>query len=297
MYHNPVLLKECIEGLKIKPDGTYVDATFGGGGHSKEILKRLENGKLFAFDQDEDAIRNRIEDPRIIMINSNFRYIKNFLRFYKSVPVNGIIADLGISSHQIDEAERGFSIRSEGRLDMRMDRRHDLTAREIVNTYPENQLRRIFQDYGEVRNANQIARLIVSARKDNFFQTTADLKEVIETVSGKGRENKYMAQVFQALRIEVNKELESLKELLINGTRILQQGGRFVILSYHSLEDRIVKNFFRSGNSEGIIIKDFYGNVLLPFKVINRKPIVPSANEIMRNSRARSARMRIAEKI
>jgi len=297
MYHNPVLLKESIDALNITPDGIYVDATFGGGGHSRAILKKLKNGRLFAFDQDEDAMSNRIDDPRITMINSNFRYIKNFLRFYKSVPVDGIIADLGISSHQIDVDERGFSTRSDGTLDMRMDRRQELTAGDIINTYPQDQIQRVIKEFGEVRNALQVSRIIVSARKEKLFRTTADLKETLESVAEKGKENKYFAQVFQALRIEVNRELESLTELLINGTSILRQGGRFVILSYHSLEDRIIKDFFRSGNAAGIINKDFYGKPLLPLKVITRKPIMPSDDEIMKNKRARSARMRIAEKI
>ena len=296
MYHNPVLLKESIDALNINPDGIYVDATFGGGGHSRAILNNLKNGKLFAFDQDEDALDNQIDDPRIIMINSNFRYIKNFLRFYKSVPVDGIIADLGISSHQIDKAERGFSTRSEGILDMRMDRRQDLTAQDIINTYPQDKLRQIFKELGEIRNAFQIAKIIVSERKNKLYQSTADLKETLTSVAEKGKENKYFAQVFQALRIEVNRELESLTEFLINGTSILKQGGRFVILSYHSLEDRIVKDFFRSGNAAGIINKDFYGNTLVPLRVITRKPIIPSVDEILNNNRARSARMRIAEK-
>lgn len=297
MFHNPVLLKESIDALNITPDGIYVDATFGGGGYSKAILKKLKKGKLFAFDRDEDAIRNQIEDPRITMINSNFRYIKNFLRFYKSIPVDGIIADLGISSHQIDEAERGFSTRLDGTLDMRMDRRQDLTARDIINTYTQDQLQRVFKEFGEVRNALQISRIIVSARKEKQFQTTADLKEKIKVIAEKGKENKYFAQVFQALRIEVNRELESLTQLLVNGTSILRIGGRFVILSYHSLEDRIVKDFFRSGNAGGIIHKDFYGNALSSLKAITSKPIIPSDNEIIKNNRARSARMRIAEKI
>jgi 16S rRNA (cytosine1402-N4)-methyltransferase len=297
MFHKSVLLKESIEALAIRPDGTYVDATYGGGGHSKEILKYLKGGKLFAFDQDATALQNTISDQQITMINSNFRYIRNFLRLYKAVPVDGILADLGVSSHQIDEPIRGFSTRFEGELDMRMDQKKSLTAKEIVNHYPEEKLIEIFYTYGELTNAKKMARLIVSARKEKEIVTTSDLKDVLKTSFIKGHENKFFAQVFQSLRIETNQELEALKDLLTQSVDLLRQGGRIVILAYHSLEDRLVKDFFRSGNFNGEIQKDFFGNPIIPLKVINRKPIVASETEVTENRRARSVRLRIAEKI
>jgi 16S rRNA (cytosine1402-N4)-methyltransferase len=297
-FHKSVLLKESIEALNISPDGIFVDATFGGGGHSIEIIKRLgEKGRLYAFDQDEDAIKNSLEDPRFIMINNNFRYLKNFLKLYKAVPVDGIIADLGISSHQIDTPERGFSTRYQGKLDMRMDQRNTFSAKDLVNKYEEEKLKSIFSLYGEIRNASQLARVIVSERKGRTIKTTAELKEIIEPCIFKGSENKYLAQVFQALRIEVNQELVSLREFLRQSIEVLRQGGKLVIISYHSLEDKLVKNLFKSGNFEGELITDFFGNPLLPLRVINRKPIVPSAAEISGNNRARSAKLRIAEKL
>lgn len=297
-FHESVLLKESIEALSIKPDGIIVDATFGGGGHSKEIVKRLgENGRLYAFDQDEDAVKNRLEDPRFIMINNNFRYLKNFLKLYKAIPVDGIIADLGISSHQIDTPERGFSTRYEGKLDMRMDRRITFSAKELVNKYEEERLKAVFTLFGEIRNASKLANIIVSERKVKEIETTGELKEIIKPCIIRGNENKYLAQVFQALRIEVNQELASFQEFLKQSNEVLRQGGRLVIISYHSLEDKLVKNFFRSGNFLGEMIKDFYGNPLVPLKAINRKPIVPTAAEISRNNRARSAKLRIAEKL
>lgn len=297
MFHKSVLLKESIDALAIQPDGIYVDATYGGGGHSREILNRLKGGRLLAFDQDAEAIQNIIEDQRITMINSNFRYLKNFLKLYKAVPVDGILADLGISSYQIDTPSRGFSTRHEGGLDMRMDNRTSISAKEIVNQYDEEKLAKIFKEYGEIRNASKLARFIATRRKEKKINTTAELKEIISPCSGKGRENKYFAQVFQSLRIEVNQELEALKELLFQGTEVLRRGGRLVILSYHSLEDKLVKDYFRSGNFEGELKKDFFGNPLFPLKAINRKPIVPSTKEVMENSRARSVRLRIAEKL
>lgn len=297
MFHKSVLLEESIKALAIKPGGTYVDATYGGGGHSKAILKKLKGGKLFAFDQDEDALKNKIEDDRLIMIHNNFRYLRNILKLYKTVPVDGILADLGISSYQIDHAERGFSTRFEGELDMRMNRDKKISAKEIVNQYPEEKLAVLFREFGDLRNATKIARLIVTARKVNPVNTTMELKEALTHAAGRGKENKFFAQVFQALRIEVNQELESLKEFLIQATDVLKQGGRIVVISYHSLEDKLVKNYFRSGNFEGTLKKDFYGNPVVPLSVINRKPVVPDEKEVVLNSRARSARLRIAEKI
>ncbi|MCX6252247.1 MAG: 16S rRNA (cytosine(1402)-N(4))-methyltransferase RsmH [Bacteroidetes bacterium] len=297
-FHESVLLKESIEGLKIRPDGAYVDATYGGGGHSREIIHYLNSkGRLFGFDQDEDAIINRIEDQRFIMIESNFRYLKNFLTYYKAIPVDGILADLGISSFQIDTPGRGFSTRFEGKLDMRMDRRKKLTAGTIINEYDEKRLSDIFFEYGEIINARHLAKTIGNCRNEKAIETTMELKAVIEPLAGRGRENKFLAQVFQALRIEVNGELESLKKFLIQSAMVLNKGGRLVVISYHSLEDKLVKNFFRSGNFTGEISKDFYGNFQVPLNAINRKPIVPCDDEILRNSRSRSAKLRIAEKI
>jgi 16S rRNA (cytosine1402-N4)-methyltransferase len=295
MYHKPVLLIQCLDLLCIKPGGVYVDATFGGGGHSGEILKRLDNGKLIAFDQDEDALRNKPDDPRLILVNHNFRFLRNFLRLYKMVPVDGILADLGVSSHQIDVPERGFSTRSDGELDMRMDRRKPLTARTIINTWQEDKLIGIFRLYGEIRNARKLASRIVSARKESEIVTTSGLVAVTRACAEKGRENKYLAQVFQALRIVVNQELEALLELLKQSTEVLKPKGRIAVISYHSLEDKLVKNYFRSGNSEGELKKDFYGNIISPFTVITRKAVVPDETETAGNNRARSARLRVAE--
>jgi 16S rRNA (cytosine1402-N4)-methyltransferase len=297
IFHDSVLLQESIEALAIRSEGTYVDATYGGGGHSKEILKHLKGGKLFAFDQDAAALNNTVPDRQITMINSNFRYIRNFLKLYKAVPVDGILADLGVSSHQIDDPERGFSTRFEGELDMRMDTRKSLTAKEIINHYHEEKLIEIFRTYGELTNAKKIARSIVSARKEKEIRTTVELKEVLTKCFRQGHENKFFAQVFQSVRIETNQELEALKDLLVQSVDLLKQGGRIVILAYHSLEDRLVKDFFRSGNFQGEIQKDFFGNPVIPLRVINRKPIVASENEIAENRRARSVRLRIAEKI
>jgi len=295
-YHNPVLLKECIDGLNINPEGIYVDVTFGGGGHSKEILKHLTTGKLYAFDQDEDAVKNKMEDERFVLIKQNFRYLKNFLRMYNALPIDGLLADLGVSSHQFDEAERGFSIRFDSKLDMRMDRNSNQTAADILNTYTEDELKRIFRLYGEVDNAGYLASVVFHSRKEKQIETVNDLKKAITKCVRKGKENQYYAQVFQALRIEVNKELDALQELLIQSLDVLKPGGRLVVISYHSLEDRLVKNFMRSGKFEGEIEKDFYGNQLTPFKLITRKPIIPEATEIETNNRARSAKLRIAEK-
>ena len=295
-YHNPVLLKECIEGLNINPAGIYVDVTFGGGGHSREILKHLTTGKLYAFDQDDDAVKNKIDDERFVLIKQNFRYLKNFLKMYNALPIDGLLADLGVSSHQFDEAERGFSIRFNAKLDMRMDQNGKQTAADVLNTYSEEELKRIFKLYGEVDNAGYLASIIFHNRKEKHIDTVNDLKVMITKCVKKGRENQYYAQVFQALRIEVNKELDVLQELLIQSLEVLKPGGRLVVISYHSLEDRLVKNIMRSGKFEGEVEKDFYGNQLTPFKQITKKPIIPSAEENEINSRARSAKLRIAEK-
>lgn len=297
MYHTPVLLHNCIEGLNIKPNGIYVDVTYGGGGHSREIMKHLDDGKLFAFDQDEDAAANAITDKRFLLIPQNFRYIKNFLRLYNEPMVDGILADLGVSSHQFDSEERGFSTRFNGELDMRMDSKNELTAKQIINEYEKDALRKILRMYGEVDNAGKIAELICKNRNEKKINTAEELKEIIKACSPRGKENQFYAQVFQALRIEVNNELDALVALLKQSIKMLKPGGRLVVISYHSLKDRIVKNFMRSGNIEGNIEKDFYGNELVPFKIITRKPIIPSEEEIKNNNRARSAKLRIAEKL
>lgn len=296
-YHNPVLLKECIEGLNINPQGIYVDVTYGGGGHSKEILKHLTTGKLYAFDQDDDAIANKVNDERLVMIKQNFRYLKNFLKLYNALPIDGLLADLGVSSHQFDEADRGFSTRFDAKLDMRMDRGAKQTAADVLNTYSEEDLKRIFKLYGEVDNAGRLAHVIFNARKEKEIHTVNDLKQVVSKCVKWGRENQYYAQVFQALRIEVNRELDVLQELLLQTLDVLKPGGRLVVISYHSLEDRLVKNIIKTGKLEGELEKDFFGNPLTPFKAITRKPVVPDALEIEQNSRARSAKLRIAERL
>jgi len=297
-YHNPVLLKESVDGLDIKNDEVLVDVTFGGGGHSKEILKRLgEKGKLFAFDQDKDAEANELEDNRFELVKQNFRYLKNYLRFYNVKEVDGVLADLGVSSHQFDESTRGFSIRFEGPLDMRMNQTGELTAEKIVNEYEEEELIRILKEYGEVNNARQLAEAIIFQREVGRITTTNELVEIVEKmVPGKVR-NKFLAQVFQALRIEVNDELGALKDMLEQSYDVLKIGGRLSVITYHSLEDRLVKNFIKKGKFEGELEKDFYGNPKLKFKQINRKPILPTEEEIVKNNRARSAKLRVAEKI
>jgi 16S rRNA (cytosine1402-N4)-methyltransferase len=297
IYHKPVLLRESIEGLAIKPGGVYVDATFGGGGHSREILKKLKKGKLYAFDMDSDALENAFDDKSFTLIHSNFRYLKNFLKYYDIKSIDGLLADLGISSHQIDEQERGFSIRSNSEIDLRMNKNSGLNAQEIFEKYDENELSRLFFDYSEMRESKKVARAIVEARKEKKIKTITDLNEVIGRFVEKGKENKFFAKIFQALRIEINQELESLKELLMQSEEMLGENGRLVVISYHSLEDRLVKNFMKTGSFEGEVTKDFYGNKNNLFKEITRKPIVPSAEEIVMNGRARSAKMRIAEKI
>ncbi|HNY02407.1 MAG TPA: 16S rRNA (cytosine(1402)-N(4))-methyltransferase RsmH [Bacteroidales bacterium] len=296
-YHRSVLLEESISLLGIKPGGIYVDATYGGGGHSREILAQLGEGKLVAFDQDEEALDNRIDDPRLVMVNANFRYLRNFLKLHRASPCDGILADLGISSHQIDHAERGFSTRFDGRLDMRMDRKKPLTARTIINEYPEKELVRLFQEYGEIRNARKLAMRIAESRHNRPIESTAELCEIGNSCAERGRENKYLAQLFQALRMEVNQETEVLREFLRQASQVLKPGGRLVVIAYHSLEDKLVKNFIRTGDFEGTLTKDFYGNIIAPLKAINRKVIVPSDEEIAENNRARSAKLRAAEKV
>ena len=297
-YHQPVLLKECLDGLRIKPDGIYVDVTFGGGGHSKAILQQLgPKGKLFAFDQDKDAANNLPADDRLTFIPQNFMYMKNFLRMYEANQVDGILADLGVSSHQFDIADRGFSIRFEAELDMRMNQSSKKTAATVLNEYDENQLKHIFRSYGEIDNAYKLVKLITDGRITQPITTTEQLKNIIAPCTPKFKGRQYLAKVFQALRIEVNDEMEVLKEMLKQSLEVLSVGGRLVVMSYHSLEDRLVKNFIKSGNFEGEAIKDFYGNIDRPFELITRKPVTPSDAEIERNSRSRSAKLRIAEKV
>ncbi|HUH34085.1 MAG TPA: 16S rRNA (cytosine(1402)-N(4))-methyltransferase RsmH [Daejeonella sp.] len=296
-YHNPVMLTECIEGLAIKPDGVYVDVTFGGGGHSREILKNLNaKGRLLAFDQDADAQNNIPNDDRLTFIDQNFRYLKNNCRLQGAMPVDGILADLGVSSHQFDQPERGFSIRFDADLDMRMDQSTTLTAKEVINTYSEEDLHRIFGLYGEIKNAKTLAKTICTARLNAPIDTVAALKEAIAKQTPRGKENKYLAQVFQALRIEVNQELEALREFLEQSVEVLKPGGRLVVMSYHSLEDRLVKNFIATGKFRGEVEKDFYGNPIKPLEAVTRKAVTASEEEIRLNNRARSAKLRIAEK-
>lgn len=296
-YHIPVMPTESIEGLNIKPKGVYVDATFGGGGHSALILDQLEEGRLFAFDQDAEAEANMLADERFTLLRQNFRYLKNNLRAEGVTEVDGILADLGISSHQIDASGRGFSTRFDEPLDMRMNQQASLDAIEVVNSYSEEQLEKIFREYGELRSSYKLARTIVHERKNNKISTSGQLRDAVVGLAPPRKEFKFLAQVFQAIRIEVNNELESLRQLLQQSADMLKIGGRLVVISYHSLEDRLVKNFFKSGNFEGVIHKDFYGNPQLIFKLITRRPIVPTDNEIQLNSRARSAKLRVAERI
>lgn len=296
-YHNAVLLKETVDGLNIKPDGIYVDVTFGGGGHSKELLSRLgKDGKLFAFDQDKDALANSIDDNRFVLINENFRFIKRFLRFYGVKEVDGVLADFGVSSHQFDVAERGFSTRFEADLDMRMNQQNALSAFEVINTYDEEKLKQVFYQYGELRQAPAIAREIVSERKKEEIKTSKQLKVVLKRFLNHKKENKVLAQIYQAIRIEVNQEIEVLKELLLQMPEILKKGGRLAFISYHSLEDRLVKRFIRNGLFEGEPERDVFGNYEVPLKKVDGL-IIPSQEEIKINSRARSAKLRIAEKI
>jgi 16S rRNA (cytosine1402-N4)-methyltransferase len=298
-YHVPVMLSECIEGLNIKSDGIYVDATFGGGGHSREVIKQLTAGRLFGVDQDVEARKNaeKFDQRNFTFIDSNFRYLKRFLKIEGIEKLDGILADLGVSSHQIDEPERGFSTRFDAMLDMRMNRSQDLTAEKIINTYPGRDLQLVLGNYGEIRNARTLADNIIRARIEAPVRTTGELVNILQKFTPANKRNKYYAQVFQALRIEVNDELGALKDLLNQSVDLLKSGGRLVIMAYHSLEDRLIKNFINTGSFEGREVKDFYGKPLKPFKAITRKPVMASDNEVRKNNRARSARLRIAEKI
>lgn len=298
VYHIPALLDECLEGLNILPNGTYVDVTFGGGGHSRGIIESLgEGGKLFSFDQDSDAEKNIIDDKRFTFVKSNFRFLKNFMRYHNVTEVDGIIADLGVSFHHFDEADRGFSFRFDGKLDMRMNRRGGKSAADIIKSYPEEKLADILYYYGEMRNARRIAAEIVKKRESQMIESTSDLLSVIKNLVNPKQEKKELAQIFQALRIEVNDEMASLKSMLKQCIEVLKPGGRIVVLTYHSLEDRIVKDFFRYGNFEGKAEKDFFGRVIAPLKQVNNKVIVPTEEEVERNPRSRSAKLRIAEKL
>lgn len=296
MYHIPVLLHESIKGLNIKPDGIYVDVTFGGGGHSRQILKKLKTGRLIAFDQDKDARKNSIEDERFTFVHGNFQFISNYLRYLKIKKVDGILADLGVSSHHFDTPERGFSFRFDAELDMRMNQNANVKASDILNNYKADELQRIFTVYGEIKNPVFLTNKIISYRSENEFKENKDIFKIIPEKFLKSNKNQYLAKIFQALRIEVNKELDCLKEFLIQTTDLLNNKGRLVIISYHSLEDRLVKNFMKTGNLEGKIEKDFYGNFEKPFKVLTKRIITPTDNEIKNNNRARSAKLRIAEK-
>ncbi|MBW2962641.1 16S rRNA (cytosine(1402)-N(4))-methyltransferase RsmH [Mesonia aestuariivivens] len=296
-YHNPVLLKETVDGLNIKPNGVYVDVTFGGGGHSREILSRLnENGKLFAFDQDPDAKQNKIDDKRFTLIPENFKFLRQFLRFYGCKKVDGVLGDFGVSSHQFDVAERGFSTRFDSKLDMRMNQKEKLSAYEVINTYSEEQLRSVFYQYGELKNSPKLARVIVEERSERPIETGDQLKELLMPHLFKYREFKILAQIYQAIRIEVNQEIEVLKDFLQQTEQVLEKGGRISLISYHSLEDRLVKRYIRNGLFEGEPEKDVFGRVEVPFKKVG-KLIVPKEQEIKQNNRARSAKLRIGERI
>ncbi|MEO8150553.1 MAG: 16S rRNA (cytosine(1402)-N(4))-methyltransferase RsmH [Bacteroidia bacterium] len=298
MYHQPVMLQECIDALEIKENGIYVDVTYGGGGHSRAIMERLKNGRLIAFDQDEDALKNKIDDDRFTLVNQNFKYLRQFLKFHNALPVDGILADLGVSSHQFDTASRGFSTRFNSDLDMRMNRNAAKTAKQILAGYDEKKLQQLFSAYGEIRNAKTLAAAIVEARNTHPISTTDDLKNVLAKCVSAAKANQYYAQVFQALRIEVNEELDALKDFLEQSAEVLISGGRLVVMSYHSLEDRLVKNFISKGNFEGEDEKDFYGNrINVQFKAAYKKPVTPTAAEQSTNPRSRSAKLRVAIKI
>ena len=297
MYHQPVMLNETIEGLAIRPGGIYVDVTYGGGGHSAVILEKLAGGRLIAFDQDLDAMANKIDDQRLTLINHNFRYLKNFLKYYDAMPVDGILADLGVSSHQFDVADRGFSLRFPGKLDLRMNRQQGKTAQHVLNEYSLDDLVKIFREYGELNNAWAIGNAIVKARETKPLVRFEDLQAVLMRFAPVAKDIKFFAKILQALRIEINEELEALKEFLTQAAGVLKPGGRLVVMSYHSLEDRLVKNFIKTGNFEGTVEQDFYGNVKSTFNVITRKPLVPQEKELELNSRSRSAKLRIAEKL
>ena len=296
-YHIPVLLRAAVDGLVQNSNGIYVDVTFGGGGHSKEILSRLKDGKLIGFDQDLDAEQNSIEDDRFVFVAQNFGFLKNNLRMLQQTPVDGILADLGVSSYQFNTPDRGFSYRFDGKLDMRMNANSTIDAEKIINQYEEEDLVRIFKDYGELGESKRLARRIIDRRQIGRIQTINDLLEIVSGLVQRNKTNQFLSKIFQAIRIEVNEEIEVLKKLLQQGMEVIKPGGRFVIITYHSLEDRLVKNFFRSGNFKGLLEKDFYGNVLKPFNEINRKPIIPDENELKSNNRARSAKLRIAERL
>ncbi len=296
-YHTPVLLEESVEALSIKPDGIYVDVTFGGGGHSREILKQLgEKGKLIAFDRDGDAQANKIDDPRFTLVANNFRFLHNFLRYHNIKEVDGILADLGVSSHQFDESERGFSFRFDSPADMRMNQESDFSAQELLKSYSQDKLQYIFKTYGELSNASRLAKEIVAKRSEKTISTTIELIEIVTPLLPKKDLNTQLAKLFQSIRIEVNKEILALEQLMLHSLKVLKSGGRLVVITYHSLEDRLVKNFMKSGNLDGSIVKDFYGNVETPFTLCSKKAITPTEEEIVRNSRARSAKLRIAEK-
>jgi 16S rRNA (cytosine1402-N4)-methyltransferase len=296
-YHIPVLLQESIEGMNLQPNGIYVDMTFGGGGHSKEILRQGDsNIRLFSFDQDADAEKNIVDDSRFTFVRSNFRYLYNFLRYHQVEQVDGILADLGVSSHHFDDSERGFSFRFDGNLDMRMNKRAGITAADVVNTYDEERLANIFYLYGELKNSRKLASAIAKARNEKAIKTIGDFLEIVKPMFGREREKKELAKVFQALRIEVNQEMEALKEMLYAAAEALKPGGRLVVITYHSLEDRMVKNIMKTGNIEGKAEQDFFGNVQTPFRLVNNKVIVASNEEVERNPRSRSAKLRIAEK-
>lgn len=297
-YHKPVMLEECLDGMNIQPGGTYVDVTFGGGGHSKGIMGRLESGgRLFAFDQDQDALNNELTEDGFQLIHQNFRHLKNYLRVFGVRQVDAVLADLGVSSYQFDKADRGFSIRFEALLDMRMDQESDLTAVRILNEYEENHLAEVFKTYGELRGSYRMAKAIVAARAESSVETMEQLKKIVKPYMPPRKENQFMAQLFQALRIEVNDELNALKEMLEQAAEVLRPGGRLVVMSYHSLEDRLVKNFINNGKFEGEAEKDFYGNKLVPLKKVSRKPITANEEELKVNTRSRSAKLRIAEKL
>lgn len=297
-YHVPVMLRECMEGLAIQPDGVYVDVTFGGGGHSKEILNRLgAKGTLYGFDQDADAEQNIIGDDRFVFVRSNFRYLSNFMRFHGEAAIDGLLADLGVSSHHFDDKDRGFSFRFEGALDMRMNTRAGNTAADVLNTYTEEALSNVFYLYGELKNARKLASVVVKARAVKQILTTDEFLALITPYVGRDKEKKILAQIFQALRIEVNDEMRALKEMLRQALQLLKPGGRLVVMTYHSLEDRLVKNFLKTGNFEGEIKQDFFGNVQSPFRLINNRVVVPASEEVEVNPRSRSAKLRIAEKV
>lgn len=297
VYHIPVLLHSSVDGMNIQPGGIYVDVTFGGGGHSREILRRMDDtARLYSFDQDEDAEKNIVDDPRFTFVRSNFRYLHNFLRYYHHEQVDAILADLGVSSHHFDDSERGFSFRFEGKLDMRMNKRSGLTAADVVNTYSEERLADLFYLYGELKNSRKLAATLVKARASAPLTTIEEFLAVVKPLFGREREKKELAKVFQALRIEVNQEMEALKEMLAAAVRVLKPGGRLVVITYHSLEDRLVKNLMKTGNTEGRVVKDFFGRVETPFRLVTNKVIVPDEAEQQRNPRSRSAKLRIAER-